>query len=62
MACALFEGLLVDLCKGFERALPTPTPWNALVKDKGITKAAAFFKDNFGIRLSNYSKWDQIMN
>jgi len=62
MACALFEGLLVDVCKSFERALPTPTPWNTPSKDKGITKAAAFLKDNFGIRLSNYSHWDQVMN
>src|SRR5580698_6283226 len=62
MACALFEGLLVDLCKGFEHALPKPTPWDALDKDRGITKTAAFLKDNFGIHLSNYSHWGQVKN
>src|ERR1035438_7553478 len=62
MACASFESSLVDLCKGFERALPTPTPWlDRPVKDKGITRVATFLKGNFGICLSNYSHWDRVM-
>jgi len=28
MACSLFESSIVDLCKSFERALPTPKPWS----------------------------------
>jgi len=61
MACALFEGSLVDLCKAFERALPTSTKWMDLPKkDKGITKAAEFLKVNFGIHLSNYSHWNKV--
>jgi hypothetical protein len=61
MACALFESSFVDLCKGFERALPTPIPWSH-VKDKGITRAAAFLKENYGICLPNYSHWDRVIN
>lgn len=62
MSCALFEGSLVDLCKSFERVLTTPAPWNAFDRDRGITKAAAFLKSNFGIHLSNYSHWSQIVD
>lgn len=61
MACALFEGSLVDLCKAFDRALPTSTKWVDLPKkDKGIKKAANFLKVNFGIHLSNYSHWNKV--
>lgn len=59
MACALFESSLVELCKGFERGLPTPTRWSD-GKDTGIKKAAAFLKGNYGICLSNYSRWNQV--
>jgi hypothetical protein len=62
MACALFESLLVDLCKGFERKLPTPIKWDTLDKDHGIMKSAAFLKLNYGIHLQNYSHWERVRN
>jgi hypothetical protein len=61
MACALFESSLVDLCKVFERVLPTPIPWSH-GKNNGITKAAAFLKENYGVCLSNYSHWERVMD
>jgi hypothetical protein len=60
MACALFESSLVDMCKAFERVLPTPIPWSR-GKNNGITKAAAFLKENYGVCLSNYSHWERVM-
>jgi hypothetical protein len=62
MACALFESLLVDLCKGFEHKLPTPKKWNTLKTHHGIMKSAAFLKLNYGIDLTNYSHWEQVKN
>jgi hypothetical protein len=63
MACALFEGSLVDLCKSLERTLVTSQPWgDPAVRDTGIAKAAAFLKKNFGIDLSQYSDWAQVKN
>lgn len=59
VACALFEGSLVDLCKGLERTLSVSQPW-ACTKHTGIRKAAAFLMENFGIDLSNYSHWDRV--
>jgi hypothetical protein len=59
MACALFESSLVDLCKVLWRALPRSTSWSEL-RDSGITKAATFLKMNYGIQLSNYSRWEQV--
>jgi hypothetical protein len=61
MACALFEGSLLDLCKSLERALPTPAPLTK-IKDSGITKSAVFLKKNFGIYLSNHPGWGHVLD
>ena len=54
---------MIDLCKGFERALVTSQPWgDPAVWDTGITKAATFLKRNFGIDLSHYSGWARVKN
>lgn len=61
MACSLFESSLVDLCKRFEQALPKSTQWS-YGKDTGITRAASFLEENYGIRLPNYSHWSRVKN
>jgi hypothetical protein len=63
-ACSLFESSLVDLCKDFEKdaALPTPKGWHLFDRDKGVRKAAAFLRDNFGIELNKYPHWASILD
>jgi hypothetical protein len=63
-ACSRFESGLTELCKDLEkeRAIATPNTWESFKKQRiqGITRAAYFLNENFGIDPQVDSRWQHI--
>lgn len=62
-ACSLFESSFVDVCRQFERdgRLATATSW-AQTSGKGVRKAAAFLRDNFGLDPARDPRWQEVLD
>ncbi len=62
-ACSWLESALVMVCRDLDQdaAIPKSMAWDAQ-SDRGIRKAAAFLKVNFGIKLADHRHWQRLLD